>query len=79
MMLNQSNTEVLTIISQNLVGISTADIFKRLVETYKDSATTEIKQVSKIIFNLRAKNTPPLLKRAKRTPTSPPKPVKQSQ
>ncbi len=55
MILNQSNTEVLTIISQNPIGLNTADIFKRLVETYKDSAITTPSEVSKVIWTLRGK------------------------
>ncbi len=55
MQLNQSSTEVLTIISQNPIGIATKDIFNSLVEQYKDSALTIPDDVSKVVYNLRGK------------------------
>ena len=56
MLLTQSNTEVLTIVSQNPAGISTADIFKRLVDVYKDSTITTPSDVSKAVWTLRSKD-----------------------
>ncbi len=56
MQLNQSNTEVLTIISQNPAGISSRDIFNSLVEQYKDSAITIPDDVSKVVYSLRGKH-----------------------
>ncbi len=56
MLLTQSNTEVLTIVSQNPAGISTADIFKRLVDVYKDSTITTPGDVSKAVWTLRSKD-----------------------
>ncbi len=56
MLLTKGTTEVLTIIGQNPIGINTADIFKRLVETYKDSAITAPEGVSKAVWTLRAKD-----------------------
>ncbi len=56
MLLNQSNTEVLTIISQHPIGLDTANIFKRIVDDYKDSAITTPEGVSKAVWTLRAKD-----------------------